>query len=176
MLCIKTEIRESNINNAGKGLFSLEFVPKGSIVFIPITGFPIDNIVLEKQYQEELKTENYFPMNAGMRWGGDYFLYCSKIAHNADYINHANNPNLLPCLGFFFALQDINCGDELTLDYRYIGFAEEIPIITDNQEEIVCLSGKEALLQSAKKLISLLNEVDDIHCFDLPIRKLTEQE
>jgi len=176
MLSIKTEIRESNISNAGKGLFSLEFVPKGSIVFIPITIFPIDNIVLEQQYREELKTNDYFPINGGMRWGGDYFLYCSKIPHDADYINHANNPNLLSCLGFFFALQDINFGDELSIDYRYIGFGGEVELITDNQEEIIGLSGKEALLQSAKKLISLLNEVDDIHCFDLPIQKLTEKE
>jgi hypothetical protein len=175
MLCIKTEIRESNINNAGNGLFSLEFVPKGSIVFIPITGFPIDNIVLEQQYREVLKTKNYFPINGRMRWGGNYFLYCSKTPHDADYINHANNPNLLSCLGFFFALQDINCGDELTFDYRYIGFAGEVELITDNQEEIIGLSGKEALLQSAKKLISLLNEVEDIHCFDLPIQKLTKE-
>ncbi|MBW4567990.1 MAG: SET domain-containing protein-lysine N-methyltransferase [Tolypothrix carrinoi HA7290-LM1] len=169
MLCIKAEIRESRIPNAGKGLFSLEFIPKGSIVFIPITTFTIDNIVLEKQYLEELKTENYFPMNAGMRWGGNYFLYCRKTPHDADYINHTTNPNLLSCLGFFFALHDINYGDELTLDYRYIGFEGEVELITSNQEEIIGLSAKEALLQSAKKLISLLNEVDDIHCFDLPI-------
>ncbi|GAX39792.1 hypothetical protein NIES4075_07510 [Tolypothrix sp. NIES-4075] len=175
MLCIKTEVRESNITNAGKGLFSLDFIPKGSIVFIPITTFPIDNIVSVKQYREELKTKNNFPLNAGMRWGGDYVLYCSKTPHDADYINHASNPNLLSCLGFFFALDDINCGDELTLDYRYIGFGGEIEVITDNQEEIIGLSAKEALLQSAKKLISLLNEVDDIHCFDLPIQKLTEE-
>jgi hypothetical protein len=60
MLCIKTEIRDSNITNAGKGLFSLDFIPKGSIVFIPITVFPIDNIVLVKQYREELKTKKNF--------------------------------------------------------------------------------------------------------------------
>jgi hypothetical protein len=110
-----------------------------------------------------------------MRWVGDYVLYCSKTPHDADYINHGNNPNLLSCLGFFFALHDINCGDELTLDYRYIGFEGEIELITDNQEEIIGLSAKEALLESAKKLISLLNEVDDIHCFELPIQKLTEE-
>ncbi|MBD2690677.1 SET domain-containing protein-lysine N-methyltransferase [Anabaena catenula] len=176
MLCIKTEVRESNIANAGKGLFSLEFVPKGSIVFLPITLFPIDNIVSETQYREELKTKDYFPMNAGMRWAGDYFLYCSQEPHDADYINHADNPNLLSCLGLFFALQDINFGDELTIDYRYIGFTGGVEIKTDNQEEVIGLSAKEALLKSATTLINLLNEVDDIHCFDLPIQKLTDKE
>lgn len=175
MLCIKTEIRDSNITNAGQGLFSLQFVPKGSVVFLPVTRFPIDNIVSEKQYQEELKTTDYFPMNAGMRWCGDYFLYCSQTPHNTDYINHANHPNLLSCLGFFFAVHDINCGDKLTLDYRYIGLTREVELITDNQEEIISLSSKESLLESAKKLINLLNEVDHINCFQLPIQKFTKE-
>ncbi|QSJ14958.1 SET domain-containing protein [Nostoc sp. UHCC 0702] len=173
MLCIKTEVKKSSIPNAGKGLFSLEFVHKGSIIFIPATIFTINQFILEEDYPEELSKADEFPMNAGMRWGGHYFLH-SRETHenigyidNTGYINHASNPNLLSCLGFFVALENINHGDELTIDYRYIGIEKEIELLTNNHE-IISLSTKEALLQSAQKLISLLNDVEDIHCFDLP--------
>lgn len=173
MLCIKTEVKESDIPNAGKGLFSLEFAPKGSIVYLPTPFSPKEKFLLEKEYREELRTRDEFPLNAGVRWGGDYFFCSLETPDNTDYINHANHPNLLSCLGFFFALHDIHCGDELTLDYRYLEFAGEAKLITSEQEKIIGLSAKEALLQSAKKLINLLNEVEEIHCFDLPIEKLT---
>lgn len=70
MLCIKTEVKESSIPNAGKGLFSLQFAPKGSIVYIQTTDFTNDKVVLEEQYREVLITADEFPVNAGMRWGG----------------------------------------------------------------------------------------------------------
>lgn len=170
MLCIKTEVKKSNIPNAGKGLFSLEFAPKGSIIFIPATIFPYNNITLEEEYREKLQKIDKFPLNAGYRWGGDYFLHCDETPDNGDYMNHADNPNLLSCLGFIFALYDIHCGDELTLDYRYIGIEKEVEVITNNNEIIMGLSAKEALLQSAQKLINLLNQIEDIYCFDLPIK------
>ncbi|MBH8561835.1 SET domain-containing protein [Nostoc sp. CENA67] len=174
MLCIKTEVKESNIPNAGKGLFSLDFIHKGSIIFIPATIFTINKLVLEEEYQEELSKANELPLNTGMRWGSHYFLHSCETNNNTvyidntDYINHASNPNLLSCLGLFFALNDINYGDELTLDYRYTGIEKEVEFLTSNQERIIGFSAKEALLQSAQKLISILNEVEDIHCFDLP--------
>ncbi|MGM3306667.1 SET domain-containing protein-lysine N-methyltransferase [Anabaena sp. WFMT] len=168
MLCIKTQVKKSNIPNAGKGLFSLDFAPKGSVIFLPITGSTIDRVILEEPYREELTKSDNFPLNAGMRWGGHYFLCCSQNPDKADYINHANNPNLLSCLGFFFALHDIHCGDELTLDYKYLELAKEASLQINEQEKIIGLSAKEALFQSAKELINLLNEVEDIHCFDLP--------
>ncbi|MBW4571004.1 MAG: SET domain-containing protein-lysine N-methyltransferase [Tolypothrix carrinoi HA7290-LM1] len=167
MLCIKTEVKESSIPNAGKGLFSLQFAPKGSIVYIQTTDFTNDKVVLEEQYREVLITADEFPVNAGMRWGGDYYVYSSKNAINIDYINHASNPNLLSCLGFFFALRDIHYGDELTIDYRYIGVTGQEELIT-SQENIIGLSAKEALLKTAQNLIDLLNEVEEIHCFHLP--------
>lgn len=168
MLCIKTEVKASKIPNAGKGLFSLQFAPKGSIVSLPISFSPKDKVFLEKQYPKELITRDEFPFNAAVRWGGDYFYSTLETPDNSDYINHSNHPNLLSCLRFFFALDDIHCGDELTLDYRYLEFAGEGTVITSEQEKIIGLSPKEALLQSAQKLINLLNEVEDIHCFDLP--------
>ncbi|MGI2901735.1 SET domain-containing protein-lysine N-methyltransferase [Tolypothrix sp. VBCCA 56010] len=121
----------------------------------------------EKEYREELRTRDEFPLNTGMRLGGHYFICSDEITDNTCYINHANNPNLLSCLGFFFTLDDIHRGDELTLDYRYLEFAGEATLITSAQDKILGLSAKEALLQSAQKLINLLNEVEDIHCFDL---------
>jgi hypothetical protein len=43
-----------------------------------------------------------------------------------------------------------------------------VEVITGGQEKIIGLSPKEALLQSAQQLINLIQEVDDIHCFNLP--------
>jgi SET domain-containing protein len=174
MLCIKTEVKESNIPNAGKGLFSLQFVPKGSIVYIQTTDFPNYKIVLPAQYEEDLKIANEFPINAGMRWGGDYFIYSSQHPINIDYINHDNNPNVLSCLGFFFARRDIHCGDELTIDYKYLGMDGQEAVITNEQEKIIGVSAKECLLKTAQDLIDLLNEVEEIHCFDLHNRNLED--
>lgn len=174
MLCIKTEVKESSIPNAGKGLFSLEFAAKGSIIFIPAIIYPYNKFVLEEEYREQLLKVDEFPMNAGMRWGGHYFLHSCKIhenteyTDNTDYINHANEPNILPCLGFFFALNDIKVGDELTIDYRYIGIEKEIEVTTSNQEKIIGLSAKTTLLNTIQKLIGILNEVEVVNCFDVP--------
>lgn len=41
-------------------------------------------------------------------------------------------------------------------------------LITSEQENIIGLSAKEALLKTAQNLIDLLNEVEEIHCFHLP--------
>jgi hypothetical protein len=57
---------------------------------------------------------------------------------------------------------------ELTIDYRHIAIEGSVEVITGGQEKIIGLSAKEALLQSAQQLINLIQEVDDIHCFNLP--------
>ncbi|NTW21062.1 MAG: hypothetical protein AN488_01560 [Anabaena sp. WA113] len=57
---------------------------------------------------------------------------------------------------------------ELTIDYRHIAIEGSVEVITGGQEKIIGLSPKEALLQSAQQLINLIQEVDDIHCFNLP--------
>ncbi|MBN2531384.1 MAG: SET domain-containing protein [Spirochaetales bacterium] len=158
MLYIKTEIRESLIPGAGEGLFSLEPVKKGRI----IANLALSSRVMtEEEYQEEQRKGNKSVIQTAVRWVGNYFLYTDTIG-NADYINHSSPATLLYHCGICFAREDIKAGDELTVDYRYFLAENDVYSFSCGKGNHVVdgLSGRNALLQSARELISLLKEAD----------------
>ena len=74
MLFINTEIKETII---GKGLFSLDFVKKGTL----IANFAQDNggVMTEEEYQLEQKKGNQLIIMSAIRWIDKYFLYNDSI-------------------------------------------------------------------------------------------------
>lgn len=159
MLYIKTEVRDSPIPGAGKGLFTLQPVNKGRI--IANLAYPC-NIMTEEEYQEEQRKGNKIVIQTAVRWVGKYFLY-TDIIEKVDYINHSSNANMLYHCGICFARRNIKAGEELTADYRYF-LAENDLYSFENGEDktnIYGLSGRKALLESAKELMKLLKEVEE---------------
>ena len=101
-LRVKVEVRQSTIH--GKGLFALERIPVGAIVWA------YDSKVDRVQPIEEPNGYSW-RTNLGYVVPGD----------NARFINHSNTPNLstTPGLTPTIAARDIEPGEELTECYDY---------------------------------------------------------
>ena len=158
MLYMDTELRESKIS--GLGLFTLVSVRKGSVV----ANFGHDcELISEKGYQEEQKKGNELLIKSGVRWVGKNFLYNNQIG-NEEYINHSNQPTLLCHCGVCFATKDLEPGDELTIDYRYLLAEKDINAFEDEAsgQFIDGLPPKEALLNTAQQLLKLVLEVSSV--------------
>lgn len=156
MLTIKTEVKESTI--AGKGIFALQFVPKGTVV--SIHGFNA-GVLTQSQYQEEQKNNNELVIRSGVRWVGNYFLY-DRVDTIESYINHSDDPSLLYHCGISFAKRDLNIGDELTIDYTLFLAEDDVEGFTDvnSGKHLHGLSPKESLLKSSFQLVDLLLSID----------------
>ncbi|MEA5469377.1 SET domain-containing protein [Spirulina sp. 06S082] len=161
MLCIRGEVRPSSIAKAGQGLFTLDFLPKGKIVII-YNSNPGDLIIDEKSYLEKHPDPTSEEWDIFVKLIGSYYIGNYDHKNLEDYINHSDFPNLLYHCGIFIAVQDIEIGEELTVDYRYFLKENAHEIFKINGKPIIGLSNKESLLRSSQKLIEILESVDDL--------------
>lgn len=151
-LCIK----ESEIKDAGIGLFSNIFIPKGTIVMI----FSLDSFIISKrEYNEQQKKGNELMMNTGCRLAGEIFLYTDSRMRFENYVNHSFSPNLLYHAGLCIAKEDIPEQTELTLDYQYIlsedddmGFVDTV-----TNKQVKGYTGTIALKKSAQELLNIID-------------------
>ncbi len=156
MLLVKAKVKDSEIS--GKGLFALEKIPKSTIVAI----YGADaELITEEEYLEKQKQGDKLVAQTGVRWAGKYFLIGAEIT-DEDFMNHSEIPSLLYHCGVCFALRDIEPGEELTVDYKYFLAKHEVCGFKDKESgnDIKRLSGRDAMLDSAKELIKLLEESD----------------
>src|SRR5690606_1324628 len=114
------------------------------------------NIMPESEYQEEQRKGNEYVIKTGVRYVGKYFLYKDKI-EDEEYINHSFDPNLLYHCGICFAARDIQEGEELSLDYKYIFAENDVTMFKDNETDIQVngIPPKRALVETAKQLLEL---------------------
>ncbi|MBF0530884.1 MAG: SET domain-containing protein-lysine N-methyltransferase [Deltaproteobacteria bacterium] len=152
MILVKASIRPSPIE--GLGLFVEEMVDRGRLVAI----YTHDETILpEKDYTDLIKAGDELAARTGCRWIGHLCIYNQTRMEDEDYINHSNEPSLLYHCGVFFARRDMKSGEELTVDYKYI-LAEKEPGFIDKitGQAIQGLTGREAMIQSARELVFLL--------------------
>jgi SET domain-containing protein len=150
---IKTEIRESQIDR--EGVFTLEIVPKGKILSI------WRNITLHEEEEYNARVDDRpFRRNA-VRIIGRYYGYQEGGTVPEDYINHSDNPNVLYFMGILIALKDIQCGEELLVDYNYyFGLRNRFKDVQSGNL-VTGLSPRECMLQSCQQLIDLLEDIED---------------
>lgn len=114
-LKIRAEVRESGLPGAGRGIFALESAAAGT--FLGLDFFRRD---LLRSEQEVLD----LPVDIRMFSWRHVERVCFEAASGprvaADLMNHSFEPNIHWHLGFYFAAVDIEEGDELLLDYRYL--------------------------------------------------------
>lgn len=162
MLCIAGEVRESKIAEAGQGLFTLEFLPKGKIVIFYV-GSVYDRIIDRKIYLEKYAHHpNSQHWDAFVRLVGRYYVGNFEPPEPEDYVNHSDTPNLVYHCGIFITAREIKIGEELTVDYRYFVNENQSEKFKVNGEPLFGLSDKEALLRSARELIAILEDVEDL--------------
>lgn len=136
---------------AGKGLFLLENIAKGKVLIAP------DNV---HTVWPEAKLRRYaadsIEVESSVRWFEDQFSLTPEWSDEC-YVNHAFQPSAIVLLGFLFAARDLQAGEEITMDYRYlIGSGETMPFndaITG--QPIVGLGWQQTLTESAQRVIGL---------------------
>ena len=117
MMCVKTKVLPSKVH--GLGLFTDEFISKGTIIWKFTPGFDLKFTKEQikkfpKQIQEYLDIYTWFSKKSEK--------YCFS-SDNGKYFNHSRTPN---CLSAYYedeeevitkAICDIKKGEELTDDY-----------------------------------------------------------
>jgi hypothetical protein len=155
---IPVEVRPSTI--FGNGLFPLGNVKRGTV----ICSFTTDSkLITEDQYLKAIKDDRYLVVRTGTRYVGKYFTYTEQPETELNFFNHAFEPNLLVHCGIVIAIRDIPAGEELTIDYRYLIDDTEIGIYNDahSGRPIRGFSPRQTLLETSRRLIELLQELDD---------------
>lgn len=113
MNTINCYIGISKIKNAGLGLFSGEFIKKGTIVWKNHTSSEIaysekEFFELPEKFRKNIEKYVY-------KCDGEYRLNLDDSRH----YNHSDEPNTLEDVhGNFIAARDIEHGEELTCNYR----------------------------------------------------------
>jgi len=130
MLLVKTKLKNSDI--AGIGLFADEFIPKGTWIWRFKKGF---DLKVGKDYPGSLPepARSYFMEYAYQNPETMNYVLC---ADNSRFFNHSDHPNT-DCIPdpedeetACIASQDIQKGEELTVDYKefdtdpFYGFKE----------------------------------------------------
>jgi len=111
VLSKKVTIKDSKID--GCGMFAEEKILKGEMVFIKG-----GHILRRDEFISSGIINSYQPI------GNDYFLAAATLDEESRiklHINHSCNPNCgLHGEITFVAIQDIEAGDELTIDYAFV--------------------------------------------------------
>jgi len=113
-MTIKTSVKDTL--DRGSGLFTVEEVKKGDIVFRDDP--TIDRIFSAKQVavmSEAMKEFVHFYASYDKK-KDEYYL----DVDNTKFLNHSNTPNItyIEETGVMVATRDIEAGEELTSDYR----------------------------------------------------------
>jgi SET domain-containing protein len=119
MLLVPARVGPSVIH--GLGLFALERIPRGTRVWIFSAGFDLDlDSALVDAQPANFRTRllHYGYVDARLK---RYILCCD----DARFINHSDAPNLCSEFeedshGIDVAVRDIEEGEEITLDYRFV--------------------------------------------------------
>ncbi len=121
MYLIKTEVRESAIN--GKGVFSLEAIRKGDIIWKFVEG---QDCKMAPEEYEKLNSKNkeYIEKIGYLSPLSNMWIFPDKD-DNAKYTNHSNTNNLTAVKNtelseeiYFIANRDIEASEELTNNYH----------------------------------------------------------
>lgn len=154
MILKKYNILASNISGAGKGMFLEQGAQKGFIIGIPDR---IDRAYTEDEVNAFEKGSLEY--NSSVRWFEKYYSVSPEWSDEC-YINHSFNPNCLWHLGFIFALRDISCFEELTVDYRFLLQEGETLDFNDtvSGRPIIGFSWAEALYRASVALAELSGE------------------
>lgn len=153
MILASYAIGPSRIPGAGKGLFLDKDVSRGTVLVAP-AGIRHDQLVRRR----DLPNLADKLQSSSVRWFEDV---CTVDPDWNDecYINHAFQPNGLWHLGFVFALNDLEAGSELTIDYRLLLGEGETPGFRDALTglPIVGFDWRESVQRSAALLQDLMS-------------------
>jgi len=150
---IRSEVRPSQVADAGLGVFALEEVAAGELVGMD---FPSPRRLAA---HEEVRAQPAELRKYSWRHVEHvYFAARDDLRTVTDFLNHSFEPNILWHLGCYFTLRDVAIGDELTVDYRIILAPGWQPDLVDgaSRQPIEGLEWRQALIESCEQLLALM--------------------
>ena len=154
---IRTEVRASSIPEAGNGVFALHGVPRGRFIGMD---FPSYRKLCTDRDVPELSDEV-------QEFSWRHIEHVCFEAHDGraatDLLNHSFTPNVFWHVGYYFACQEIQAGDELFMDYRHLMSAAWDSHLVDavTGRRIDGIEWRETLVRSCRELADLLEETAD---------------
>ncbi|MGV3592077.1 MAG: SET domain-containing protein-lysine N-methyltransferase [Gammaproteobacteria bacterium] len=136
----------------GKGVFLKQAVKRGQVVVAP------DAINKLYNHEERAALVPGSPEDeACVRWFETWHTVSTDWPDEC-YVNHSFTPSCLWHLGFIFALRDLQPGDEVTVDYRFVINDNEVMPWLDNEtgKQIVGYTWEENLRKSTEQLLAIL--------------------
>jgi len=151
MLNFRFEIKNSNIKNAGKGLFTLEKIQKSKILI-----FPNQKHIIHSKESLSSYPNDSIEQISSIRWFEDKYTVDPDWSEES-HLNHSFNPNSLWHLGFVFAIKDLEVGDELTIDYRNLLDEDTVLDFIDSEtgREIRGFTWQQKMLRTSEVLLTL---------------------
>jgi hypothetical protein len=114
MINVRYTVAPSKIPNAGQGLFADQGIRAGTVITAP------DRINETVSFaQLDAFPDDSPQAHSSVRWFEDRYTISTDWPDEC-YVNHSFTPNGLWHLGFIFAGRDIDEGEEITIDYRYL--------------------------------------------------------
>lgn len=111
MFLFRTEVKVATNPIMGLGLFALEFIPKGDIVWEFVDGVDI-KVSVDCVKQMSKAQQEYFDKYGWI--DGDYYYSSCDLTN---FVNHSSQPNLKFSNEIVIALEDIEIGQELFENY-----------------------------------------------------------
>lgn len=151
MIVPSYEIRSAR-HAEGKGVFLKVAVKRGQILVAP----DAINELYDGKARAALVPGSPED-DACVRWFEDFHTVSTDWPDDC-YVNHSFNPSGLWHLGFIFAVRDLQPGDEVTVDYRFVVNDNEVMPFRDAEtgREIVGYTWAENLRLSTRMLLDIL--------------------
>lgn len=145
------EIRSAS-HADGKGVFLKTAVHKAQVLVAPDA---VDKVY--NAQQRAALTPGSPEDDACVRWFESYHTVSTDWPDDC-YVNHSFNPSGLWHLGFIFALRDMQAGEEVTVDYRFLVNDNELMPFHDAEtgREIIGYTWEENLRLSTEMLLDIL--------------------
>jgi hypothetical protein len=152
VLRIAYRISDSRIPHAGQGLFATEPIATGRVIVAP----DAINGTVDFAYVQSLH-DDHPHLRSSVRWFEDVYTVAPDWPDEC-FLNHSFAANGLWHLGFVFAARNVQRGEEICIDYRFllapgfdIGFADAL-----TGRRIVGYSWDENVLNSTQQLLDIL--------------------
>lgn len=151
MLRFDHAIAPSRIPGAGLGLYTREAIPRGRVLIVPNQSH-----ALRSAAELAALPKDSIELASSIRWFERVFTVDPEWSEES-HLNHSFDPNCLWHLGFVFALEDLDAGAELTIDYRQLLDESTVLDFRDavTGREIRGLSWEEAVGRSSARLAAL---------------------
>lgn len=98
----------------GNGIFATEHIKRGTLI-------------VDWLSNSKFLNKGQYGSRTCIRLVGN--IYLDGTLEDSDFVNHSNSPNAICLFGLVFALENIDSGKEITLDYGLLNAPDEFEVV-----------------------------------------------